>query len=221
MADRASQPPSPAVVRDWVAGWSRSRDLPVAVESGGLLRTVVGLSGRDVEHVVLDADEHPRRIDQAARSSLDDPDPWIYVPTADPGRVSDRLAEHGLATATSPEWLMTSVPASGRAALPPGFVVAAQPSPHRVEVRVAAPDGTTAASGQMGLAGPVAVPDRVVTLPRHRRQGLGRAVMTLLAAQAVEHGATRAVLVASDQGRGLYLSLGWQVLGAVVVARRR
>ena len=135
--------------------------------------------------------------------------------------MSDRLAEHGLATATSPEWLMTSALAAGRAVLPPGYVAEVFTSPYRVEVRVVAPDGTTAASGQVGLADAVAVPDRVLTQPSHRRRGLGRAVMTLLAAQAVEHGATRAVLVASDQGRRLYLPLGWQVVGAVVVARRR
>lgn len=209
------------MVRDWVAGWSCSRDLPPAVESDGLLRTVVGLPGRDVEHVVLDADRHPRRIDRAARLSLDDRDPWITVPTADPGRVSDRLVEHGLAVATSPDWLMTSTPVPGRAPIPPGFAAEVHPSRHRVEVRVVAPDGSSAASGQVGLAGQVAVPDRVLTQPSHRRQGLGRAVMTLLTAQAVERGATRAVLVASDQGRRLYLSLGWQVAGAVVVARRR
>ena len=221
MGGRTSGPLSPALVGDWVAGWSRSRDLPAAVESDGVLRTVVGLPGRDVEHVVLDADRHPRRIDRAARLSLDDRDPWITVPTVDPGRVSDRLAEHGLATATSPEWLMTSALASGHAALPPGYVAEVHPSPRRVEVQVVAPDGTAAASGQVGLTGEVAVPDRVVTQPSHRRQGLGRAMMTLLATQAVERGATRAVLVASDQGRRLYVSLGWQVVGAVVIARRR
>ena len=50
----------------------------------------------------------------------------------------------------------------------------------------------------------------IVTTPEHQRKGLGRAVMTLLATlrQSVT---SRPVLVATEQGRALYQSLGWQV----------
>ena len=217
--------PPPALVREWLTGWAAARDLPEAeVVADGVLRTRVGAPGRDVEHLVLDADREPRRIDRAAVASLDDRDPWVSVPTSDPGRVADRLAEHGLATADVPEWLMTRV-LDGRPALaplPPGYAVTtSRPTPGCVSVRVVAPDGTTAASGHLGLAVPVGVPDRVVTEPAHRRRGLGAAVMAGLGGAAADLGCSRGVLVASQQGRRLYLTLGWEVVGAVVVARRR
>ncbi|ROR90097.1 GNAT family N-acetyltransferase [Nocardioides aurantiacus] len=211
-------------MRAWVAGWARSRDLPSAEEvAAGVLRTPVGAPGRDVELLVLDADRHPRRTDVAAQASWDERDPWVTVPTADPGRVADRLAEHGLATATVPEWLMTrSLAPSPRTPLPPGYAATTRrPGPHRVEVEVDAPDGSPAAWGQVGLDGAVAVPDRIATSGAHRRRGLGSAVMTLLGDAALGSGADRGVLVASDEGRRLYLTLGWEVVGAVVVARRR
>lgn len=45
--------------------------------------------------------------------------------------------------------------------------------------------------------------------------------MGLLDQEVTGLGATRGVLVASQEGRRLYLTLGWQVTSAVVVARRR
>lgn len=187
-----------------------------------MLLSRVGAPGRDVELLVVDADRHPRRTDAAARASLDHRDPWVTVPTADPGRTADRLAEHGLATADVPEWLMTrSLAAPAPPSVPPGYAARTAVRDHRVEVRVETPDGTLAASGQAGLTGPWAVPDRVSTARSHRRRGLGAVVMGLLEQQVVGLGATRGVLVASPEGRRLYLTLGWQVTAAVVVARRR
>ncbi|KQT94111.1 hypothetical protein ASG49_04150 [Marmoricola sp. Leaf446] len=212
------------MVRAWVAGWACSRDLPPAEEvAEGVLRTPVGAPGREVELLVLDADRHPRRTDVAARASWDERDPWVTVPTTDPGRVADRLAEHGLATADVPEWLMTrSLAASPAAPLPPGYTATtSRPGPHRAEVGITAPHGSPAAWGQVGLVRAVAVPDRISTVAAHRRRGLGSVVMGLLGDAAVEAGADRGVLVASDEGRRLYLTLGWEPVCAVVVARRR
>lgn len=227
MTGPSARQPSPpaALVRRWLAGWAAARDLPDAEAVGdGVLRTRVGAPGRDVEYVVLDADASPRRVDRAALASLDDRDPWISVPTSDPGRVADRLAEHGLATAALPEWLMERAldAPSAAALLPSGYAVRTDhPAPHCVEVRVTDPDGATAASGRLGVAGGVGVPDRVSTAPGHRRRGLGSVVMGALGGAAVDLGCSRAVLVASQDGRRLYLTLGWDVVGAVVVARRR
>lgn len=182
----------------------------------------MGAPGRDVELLVLDADHHPRRVDAAARASLDHRDPWVTVPTSDPGRTTDRLSEHGLATADLPEWLMTRSPVAwAPPPVPPGYAARTAVLDHRVEVRVDASDGTLAASGQAGLTASWAVPDRVSTARGHRRRGLGRTVMGLLDQEVTGLGATRGVLVASQEGRRLYLTLGWQVTSAVVVARRR
>jgi len=199
-----------------------SRDLAPPTEDDGVLRTVVGDPGRDVERLVLGADGHPRRLDRAASASWDDRDPWITVSTRDPGRTADRLVEHGLATALGPEWLMRVALADQlRAELPVGHTVAVRrDTPRARQLQVLTATGSLAASGQVGLAGDVAVPDRISTERAHRKRGLGAATMTLLADAALARGITEGVLVASDQGRRLYARLGWQVVGAVVVARR-
>jgi len=70
-------------------------------------------------------------------------------------------------------------------------------------------DRRVAAEGTVGLLGEHAVLDAVETLPRFRRQGLGRHVLAALTAHAVRHGATTGLLVATPEGRALYESAGW------------
>ncbi|WP_406485564.1 GNAT family N-acetyltransferase [Streptomyces sp. NBC_01563] len=44
----------------------------------------------------------------------------------------------------------------------------------------------------------------------HRRRGLGRFVMCVLADHALEQGASQGVLGATGAGRALYETLGWK-----------
>ncbi len=92
--------------------------------------------------------------------------------------------------------------------------------PEVVELRLLDGAGRLAASGQAGFADGCAVPDKITTERDHRRRGLGAAMMTLLGDAARERGVHQGVLVASDEGRRLYLHLGWGLHGAVVVSRR-
>jgi GNAT superfamily N-acetyltransferase len=78
--------------------------------------------------------------------------------------------------------------------------------------------GEVGARGTMGLTGPDATADRIETLPSHRRRGLGSALMGALAAGAVDAGASRGILVASEEGQHLYTKLGWHPVASVLIA---
>lgn len=171
---------------------------------------------------MLDADARPRRIDRAASAALSHRDPWVSVPTRDPGRTADRLREHGFVCAEVPEWLMTvDLADQRRTPLPDGYRCETEESADgaMVEVRVLLGE-EPAASGRLGLAGDHGVPDMITTAKAHRRRGLGGAVMSQLADVSRARGAAQGVLVASDEGRRLYLSLGWDLAGAVVIGRQ-
>ena len=66
-----------------------------------------------------------------------------------------------------------------------------------------------------------AVFDRIETMPAFRRRGLGRQVMTGLAAGSAGHHAKTGVLTASVSGRKLYDTLGWSTFGPVSTFRGR
>lgn len=84
-------------------------------------------------------------------------------------------------------------------------------------VRVLAPDGELAASGTASEAAGVFIYDQIITSPEHRRKGLGRAVMAALR-DAKADPDTIELLVATDEGRALYASLGWTVLSPFATA---
>ncbi len=193
---------APTTSGSWQTGWAGARDFPPAVESDGVLRVDIGLPGRGVEYLVLDADDHPRRVDRAAGTALSARDPWLTVPTRDDGRTADRLHEHGLRTPPLPEWMM-AIRLEEQRQVP--FLAGYSPSFSRsggvVRLHVQGPTGEPAASGQLAVVGDCAVPDKIETLAGHRRRGLGGAMMTALVDAAADLGATRGLLMASTQGR--------------------
>jgi GNAT superfamily N-acetyltransferase len=78
--------------------------------------------------------------------------------------------------------------------------------------------GERAATGTMGLSGHDAIADRILTSPAHRRHGLGGAVMSALSRAALDQGASRGILLASEDGQRLYKALGWQPVSGVLIA---
>lgn len=190
----------------------------------GVVTTEVHEEHRSVERLVPDADADPRRLDRAAQATLAERDAWLSAVTGRPGHLADRLAEHGLRVLAAEECLMRR-PVAGHPdpGLPAGYDLELDRRvPGVLRVRVTAPDGALAASGQAGLVGGHdVVADRILTAPGHRRRGLGRVVMGRLVTAAAAQGATEGLLVASPEGRGLYATLGWERVADLVVATQR
>ena len=77
-------------------------------------------------------------------------------------------------------------------------------------------DDRAAGAGFVALAGPIAMVHALETLPRFRRRGVGRAMLSRAASWAVERGATHLGLAVTEGNTGanaLYRSLGMEVCG--------
>ncbi|GAB3992058.1 GNAT family N-acetyltransferase [Nocardioides marmoraquaticus] len=200
------------------------RGYAARTETDGVVTTQVLERHRAVERLVPDADVDARRLDRAAQATLAERDAWLSAVTDRPGRLADRVAEHGLRVLAGEECLMRR-PLAGHPTpvLPDGYrSTLAVTLDGAFRVRVVAPDGSLAASGQAGLTGDGAVvADRILTEADHRRRRLGSAVMGALVSAAADRGATDGLLVASPQGRALYATLGWERVADLVVASQR
>jgi GNAT superfamily N-acetyltransferase len=202
----------------WQRGWGVARTLPAAEDVGGGLRSHCMQPGRDVEYVALDVD--PASLTRLAeRVRTEAAVTWLTVLTTDPEGAVPALTAAGLILLKRSEMLMT-VDLHGHPRHTPAAPYRVDSSRDGLAVTATVRDesGVVASRGTMGLSGTDAVADRIETIPAHRRKGLAAAVMSALARDAVEHGAERGILVASEDGQRLYTSLGWQPAADVLIA---
>jgi len=101
--------------------------------------------------------------------------------------------------------------------LPEGYRLELHHAGPVIRASIIAPDGAVAASGSAAEAAGVFIYDRIETAQDHRRKGLGVAVMIALGS-ARKSAASRQLLIATEDGRSLYASLGWSVLAPFATA---
>ena len=187
----------------------------------GALRLHLGFEHRHDEYVLLNADGDPGAVHAVAdRVLASEHTDWVTVPTTAPDKTALLLEETGLQVDPGTETLMVA-DLDQHPTLDP-------PHPYRatvgrtraaIRVRISTAQGDEAASGVVGVSGDDAVADSITTEPEHRRRGLGSAMMSALVDRARRAGARHGLLVASEQGRHLYTSLGWAPRATVLTAR--
>ncbi|WP_077035818.1 GNAT family N-acetyltransferase [Pelomonas sp. KK5] len=195
----------------WSRGWAITRQVAPPVTHGDGLRIEVGQPLHVARYLFAHASS-PVLRDLGATIT----EPWVFLKAcAEAGELRSLLPGHW---EMQPDGFMMrcdDTPFPGAGALPAGYVIELDDdgaATGRAHVRVLSQDGALAASGHLALDERLAIYDRIVTEPAHQRRGLGRAVMHALQAVAHRHGRHGGVLVATPQGRGLYESLGWQML---------
>ncbi|RSD25773.1 GNAT family N-acetyltransferase [Amycolatopsis eburnea] len=190
----------------WARGWAVSRAVAAPVEEPDGHRLDVGLPGHRVRYLL----RSPSTVASRART-VAAPGTWLKTCGPRAAVLAGLTAEW---EAGETEYLMTFEGPVPAVAVPPGYAVAVTGSGPAWDVAVSF-DGAPAARGRVAVAGGVAVFDKIETEPEHRRRGLGRAVMHQLSAAA---GIGSSALLATEAGRGLYASLGWQVVSELVPA---
>jgi GNAT superfamily N-acetyltransferase len=194
----------PTVVKAWLSARSIARGLPLPVPDHGAFRV------------------DTRSEAEVAR--------WVFA-RAGPGLEtlarSVREPRHLLKLCGTEEELLAVLPA-GWTLHPPAYFMRATgaPAPRRLpdgyrvearrvgmvsEARIVSETGALAASGYAAETQDVFIYDRIVTDPAHRRKGLGHVLMQTLHA-ARQRSGNPELLVATEDGRALYSTLGWETI---------
>lgn len=196
----------------WGRGWSASRDMPQPRPlDDGVWRIDVGLPGHRRRDLLP---AWPAQRLQAWAEGIAAPGAWIKA-LADPATLA--LPAGWVLQPT--EYLMSaSLHEATPPALAPGYRADCTAGAAALECRVLTPDGELAARARVGLAGPHAIFDQVVTHEAHRRRGLARHAMALLAQAARAAGARNGLLVATEDGRALYSAQGWRLESLMTAA---
>lgn len=191
----------------WVHGLALARRCPAPVEVPWGLRVDVGRGKESVRHVLLRTDGASVRAAGAAADR-----PFARVK----GFVEPEAALGLLGPAwerNADELMMTTVLRREEIRLPAGYTAEVERGDGVAHARILTVAGEFAAGGHTGVCGALAVFDRIETDVAHRRRGLGGAVMRLLTDAALDAGARTAALGATEEGRALYASLGWELRG--------
>jgi GNAT superfamily N-acetyltransferase len=194
------------VVATWVAGRALSRGVTPPTSAYGGLRVDVGLPDQRARYVFADASDGVRQ----ASAELMEPHVFLKI-CAPPAAVAPLLAP-GWYLKPPSVMMMADDLGGSSAQAPDGYALSVERVGPVFVATCSTADGRPVASGRIAFAGGTAVFDRIETHLEHRRRGLGRAVMSALAARARGNGAEVGVLVATPDGQALYGAMGWRVL---------
>ena len=192
------------IAKAWVHGWVLSRKTSAAIDHSTHLTIPVGLPGHMIRHVLptLSADAL-----QALTRGQGVEGTWIKV-VASQETVRPLLPVNW--KIHEREYLMRTTLGSTRPATDAPNVNFERGG-SVITATLLGPNGDDAARAKAAVVGNAAVFDQVVTEPHHRRKGYGSMLMSLLANECWDKGATVGVLVATEEGRALYSALGWEV----------
>jgi GNAT superfamily N-acetyltransferase len=192
----------PTLLHAWLAARSVARGVPAPVPDRGGWRVDTGTPAEAKRWVF--AGITPGLVDLA--HSLDVPRHPIKACVS-----CDELR-----TVTPPRWVVEAptffMATEGDWAdqpLPAGYTLHVARRGPVTEATILAASGEPAARGFAAETADAFVYDRIATTPAHRRRGLGRAVLTALAAARRDTSVPQ-LLVATQEGRALYLALGWR-----------
>jgi GNAT superfamily N-acetyltransferase len=184
-------------------GWAMTRDVapPVPRLGGHYIR--VGQPDQVARYIFPAFDQ--RVIVELGRTIRG---PWIYLKLCEePEKVRAALPPQWQLR-EEPTFLMTTPLAEQAINLAAGYRLSLVEDGALLRATVLA-DGFPVARGRIALVDDMALFDQVATDERHRRKGLGRALMQSLSNAALARGASRGLLSATEMGRSLYGTIGW------------
>lgn len=196
----------------WAEGWTLTRNKAFPVSQTYGCKIDLGLPDHLVRHVVVDDDAE---ILRELASSLETRGTWLKVCGA-PEKVIPLLNENWQVQA--PEYLMAVALKGAGVATHDGYRLSVSTSGPVTDAELRDMDGQLAARGRVAHNDGIATFDQIVTEPAHQRKGLGRVIMATLVNLSIAQEARVGVLVATDQGRALYLAIGWTLVSPVTAA---
>lgn len=194
-------------IEKWLTGWSVSRGLPLPEQWQSGYKVKVGQETQKERYVFPQLNNDFIRLAQ----SVDEP--WIHLKVCASYKEFRDLIPERWQLQPQGYMMKCSVPmttASGCIGTDYSLnVTEHKPDSFIVNVRYRKTE--QAAIGRLIIIDGLAVYDRIRTESNHQRKGLAALMMKSLESIALSKGITAGLLVATEQGKPLYESLGWEM----------
>ena len=197
---------SKTTVEKWLKGWSLSRSLPPPISYKSGFKVDVGYDDQKMRYVF------PELTDDFTHLAATIDEPWVFLKIcASPEKIKKLIPDRW--TIQPQGYMMTcfqpmGIPANG---LSDSYHLEVEHYNSASAVSIVTQGGELASKGHIALVDDMAVYDRIITAEKHRRKGLGAFLMKELEKLALSKGVMQNFLVATEEGKFLYQSLGWEV----------
>ncbi|WP_369764949.1 GNAT family N-acetyltransferase [Flavobacterium sp. WC2429] len=193
-------------IEKWLKGWSLSRELPLPTKFKSGFKVDVGYKKQKIRYVFPNLNED---FIELANSIVE---PWSFLKVcARPDALKNLLP---------PRWVIQ----------PQGYMMTSSRrmieksvnlrDEYKIEfeeynstsvIKIIAKNGDLAAIGRVVLVDDLAIYDRISTDINHKRKGLATVLMKELEKIALSKEIYKNFLVATEEGKLLYKSLGWEL----------
>lgn len=194
------------LLEKWLKAWSLSRNLSLPVQYKSGFKVKVGDEKQKERYIFS---EPNKDFFQLSRT-IDEP--WIYLKVCSgPDLFINNIPEKWQ---LQPQGYMMncSHPMNiQQLNLPEGYIVEYSNEDYMFIVKIITQKGEQAAIGRVIFVDDLAVYDRIVTEENHRRKGLASFIIKELEKNAVSKNIFKNFLVATENGKLLYETLGWKV----------
>lgn len=194
------------VLEKWLNAWSLSRGLtlPTRYESG--YKIDVGYEKQKIRYVF------PKLNDDFVQLAETIREPWIFLKVcASPEEVRSKIPDRWVIQPQGYMMYCNTPMSAPNKDLPKGYRTEFDKYNSTTVIRIIAPGGEQACIGRLIIRADLAVYDRIMTEKNHQRKGLAAFLMRELESIALSENVSENFLVATEQGRMLYESLGWKI----------
>lgn len=197
---------SSVIIESWLKGWSLSREVPLPVEFKSGFKVDVGDEKQKIRYVF------PKLNDDFIELSDSIDEPWVFLKVcASVDEINRNIPEKW--TIEPQGFLMTCFRSMDflDVSLHRDYHLEFEHYHSTFVVKIVTQSGELASTGRVALIDDFAVYDRIVTESHHQRKGLGTFLMKELEKISLSKGISKKVLVATEEGKLLYQSLGWEL----------
>lgn len=210
---------SPKIIEQWLTGWSLSRELPLPTKYKSGFKVDVGYEHQKARYVF------PSLTNDFIELSNVIEETWIHLKVcASIEEISNHISSKWV---FQPQGFMMNCfePMKRKKfSLSKDYIIQYEKYNSTYITKVITKDGEIAATGRVVLVDDLAIYDRIVTANNHQRKGLASFIMKELEKMAISKCVYKNILVATEEGKFLYQSLGWQLYSfytSIVIAEQQ
>jgi len=194
------------ILEKWLRAWSLSRQLPLPTKFKSGFKVDVGYENQKTRYIFAELNDDFIQLTNIIKET------WVFLKVC--------AAPEDLINPISDQWVIQPQGYMMNCSSPMNIQKITLPDNYKVDVKnynsttlikVLTKEGELASIGRITIVEDLAIYDRISTEENHKRKGLATYLIAELEKIAVSQNVHENFLVATEQGRSLYQSLGWKV----------